>query len=114
MNFLRTLAAPMLGLALLAQPAAAQTRPTTHLPTHRVTRMPGAKATPRTVPNTSPAARAADPLRGTNSNGSGNNGYAAPGEPVNVQDNGKNTPSYDGPAPKGEARTKTTLGTPKQ
>ena len=114
MNLLRTFAAPLLGLALLAQSAAAQTQPTTHLPTHRVTRMPGAKATPRTVPSTSPAARAADPLRGTNNNGSGNNGYAAPGEPVNVQDNGKNTPSYDGPAPKGEARTKTTLGTPKQ
>jgi hypothetical protein len=113
MNFLRTLAGLSLGLALLAQAAAAQTQPTTHLPTHRVTRMPGARPAPRMVPNTSPAARAADPLRGTNSNGSGNNVYAAPGEPVNIKDNGKNTPSYDGPAPKGEARTKTTLGTPR-
>jgi len=102
-----------MGLALLAQSTAAQTQPTTHLPTHRVTRMPGARATPRTVPNTSPAARVADPLRGTNSNGQGNNVYAAPGQPVNVEDNGKNTPSYDGPAPKGEARTRTTLARPK-
>lgn len=110
---LRTLSVAALGLALLAQVAQAQTQPTTHLPTHRVKRMPAAKPTPRSVPNTSPAARAADPLRGTNSNGAGNNGYAAPGEPVNVTDNGKNTPSYDGPAPKGAARTKTTLATPK-
>ena len=104
MNFLRTLSGLTLGLALLAQAATAQTRPTTHLPTHRVTRMPGAKPMPAATP------------RGTGSssnNGSGNNVYAAPGEPVNVQDNGKNTPSYDGPAPKNEARTKTTLGTVK-
>ncbi|QKG58107.1 hypothetical protein GKZ68_16640 [Hymenobacter sp. BRD128] len=110
---LRTLSPALLGLALLAQPAAAQTTPTTHLPTHRVKRMPAAKPAPRTVPNTSPAARAADPLRGTNDNGKGDNGYAAPGEPVNVTDNGKNTPSYDGPAPKPASRTKTTLATPK-
>lgn len=102
-------------LAVLAQAATAQTTPTTHLPTHRVTRMLGttSQAAPRTVPNNTPAARAADPLRGTNNNGSGNNGYAAPGEPINVQENVKNTPSYDGPAPKGAARTKTTLGTRK-
>jgi hypothetical protein len=56
------------------------------------------KPKPSTVPNTSPAARAANPLRGTNDNGKGQNGYAAPGQPINVQDNGKNTPSYDGPA----------------
>ena len=102
-------------LAVLAQVATAQTTPTTHLPTHRVKRMPNtaSQTTPRTVPNNTPAARAADPLRGTNNNGAGNNGYAAPGEPINVQENGKNTPSYDGPAPKGAARTKTTLGTRK-
>jgi hypothetical protein len=104
MNFLRTLSGLTLGLALLAQAATAQTRPTTHLPTHRVTRMPGAKPMPQ--PNA-----AASSQRGTNSNG--NNVYAAPGEPVNVQDNGKNTPSYDGPAPTGAARTRTTLATPK-
>ena len=84
-----------LGLAaaglLLALSATAQT-PTTP----RVKRTP-AKAS-RTVPSTSPAAHAADPLRGTNNNGVGNNVYAAPGEPVNVHDNGKNTPPYDGPA----------------
>jgi hypothetical protein len=106
---LRTLCLPLLGAALLAlpgtiSPACAQTSPKAKA-TH--------KPAPRSVPNTSRAARAADPLRGTNNNGSGNNGYAAPGEPVNVTDNGKNTPSYDGPAPKGEARTKTTLAQPK-
>jgi hypothetical protein len=101
---LRTLCLPLLGAALLALPASAQTSPKA-----KVTRQPA----PRMVPNTSPAARAADPLRGTNNNGSGNNGYAAPGQPINVEDNGKNTPSYNGPAPKGEARTKTTLATPK-
>lgn len=99
---LRTRCLPLLGAALLALPAGAQTSP----PAPR-------KPAPRMVPNTSRAARAADPLRGTNNNGSGNNGYAAPGQPINVEDNGKNTPSYDGPAPKGAARTKTTLATPK-
>lgn len=84
----RTLALPLLGLALLATPAAAQTRP------NKMAR----KATPRMVPNNTPAARAADPLRGTNTGGKGNNEYAAPGEPVNIKDNGKNTPPYDGPA----------------
>ncbi|GAA4502004.1 hypothetical protein GCM10023172_24670 [Hymenobacter ginsengisoli] len=109
MPALRTLSPALLGLALLAQPAAAQTTPTKH----RVQHMPAAKPAPRMVPNTSPAARAADPLRGTNSNGQGNNVYAAPGEPVNVTDNGKNTPPYDGSAPKGAARTRTTLASPK-
>jgi hypothetical protein len=104
MRFLRTLCLPLLGAALLALPASAQTSPKA-----KAARQPA----PRMVPNTSPAARAADPLRGTNNNGSGNNGYAAPGQPVNVEDNGKNMPSYDGPAPKGEARTRTTLAKPK-
>ena len=79
---------PLLGLALLAAPAAAQTRP------NKMARKPA----PRMVPNTTPAARAADPLRGTNDNGKGQSGYAAPGEPINTRDNGKNTPPYDGPA----------------
>ena len=96
---LHTYSLALVGLALLAQPAAAQTAPTTHLPTHRVQRMPAAHAT--------------DPLRGTNGSGRGTNVYAAPGEPVNMADNGKNTPSYDGPAPKPASRTKTTLATPK-
>jgi hypothetical protein len=104
MRFLRSLCLPVLGAALLALPAAAQTSPKA-----KATR----PAATRSVPNTSRAARAADPLRGTNNNGSGNNGYAAPGEPVNVNSNGKNTPSYDGPAPTGAARTKTTLAQPK-
>ncbi|MGI4762122.1 MAG: hypothetical protein ACRYF0_15550 [Janthinobacterium lividum] len=104
MRALHSLCLPLLGAALLALPAGAQTSPKT-----KATR----KAATRSVPNTSPAARAADPLRGTNNNGNGNNGYATPGEPVNVGSNGKNTPSYDGPAPTGAARTKTTLATPK-
>jgi len=89
MTLLRTLGLSLLGATLLAQTAVAQTAPT---PSKQ------RKAAPRMVPNTTPAARAADPLRGTNNNGRGNNSYAAPGEPVNVTDNGKNTPSYDGPA----------------
>ena len=76
----------LLGLTLLAAPASAQTKPSTRKPA------------PRMVPNTTPAARAADPLRGTNDNGKGQSGYAAPGEPITVRDNGKNTPPYDGPA----------------
>jgi len=104
MRFLRSLCLPLLGAALLALPASAQTSPKTKA---------SRPATTRRVPAAAPGARTADPLRGTNSNGSGNNVYAAPGQPVNVDDNGKNTPSYDGPAPKGEARTRTTLGTPK-
>lgn len=106
---LRTARLPLLGLALLtllATPSVASAQTT---PAQKAPRKPA----PRTVPTTSPAARAADPLRGTNNNGQGNNVYAAPGQPVNVEDNGKNTPSYDGPAPKGEARTRTTLARPK-
>ena len=70
---------------MVAQTAVAQTAPTPSK---------SRKPAPRTVR----AARAADPLRGTNNNGRGNNSYAAPGEPINMTDNGKNTPSYDGPA----------------
>ncbi len=105
MTLLRILCLPLLGAALLAQPATAQTTPKKN---H--------KHAPRMVPNTSPAARAADPLRGTNHNGKGNNVYAAPGEPVDVRENGKNTPPYDGPATghnAGTGRTKTTLATPR-
>jgi hypothetical protein len=106
---LRTARLPLLGLALLTLSAAPSAASAQTTPARKATRKPA----PRTVPNTSPAARAADPLRGTNNNGQGNNVYAAPGQPVNVQDNGKSTPSYDGPAPKGEARTRTTLARPK-
>jgi len=107
MTLLRTLGLSLLGATLLAQTAVAQTVPT---PSKQ------RKPTPHMVPNTTPAARAADPLRGTNTNGRGNNSYAAPGEPVNVTDNGKHTPPYDGPAAghnAGTGRTKTTLATPK-
>jgi hypothetical protein len=106
---LRTSRLPLLGLALLALSAAPSVASAQTTPARKATR----KSAPRMVPNTSPAARAADPLRGTNNNGQGNNVYAAPGQPVNVEDNGKSTPPYDGPAPKGEARTRTTLARPK-
>ena len=106
---LRALCLPLLGAALLALPGTTSSACAQTSPRAKATRKPA----PRSVPNTSPAARAADPLRGTNNNGNGNNSYAAPGQPVNVTDNGKNTPSYDGPAPTGAARTKTTLATPK-
>jgi hypothetical protein len=63
------------------------------------------------VPNTSPAARRANPLRGTNDNGVGQSGYAAPGQPIqDPRYNGKNTPPYDGAAAPTE-RSKT-LSTP--
>lgn len=105
----RSLYLPLLGAALLALPgtpqaALAQTKPKAKMARKPATRM---------VPNTTPAARAANPLRGTNDNGKGDNGYAAPGQPVNMTDNGKSTPSYDGPAPKPAGRTRTTLSTPK-
>jgi hypothetical protein len=100
---------PLLAVALLALPATSQTALAQTTPTQKAARKPA----PRMVPNTSPAARAADPLRGTNNNGQGNNSYAAPGQPVNLEDNGKNTPSYDGSAPKGAARPHTTLAAPK-
>lgn len=100
----RSLCLPLLGAALLALPAGAQTSPKTKA---------SRPAAARPVPAIAPGTRVADRLSGTNSTGTGTNGYAAPGQPVNMQDNGKNTPSYDGPAPTGAARTKTTLGTPK-
>ena len=87
MSAFRAFALPLLALGLLAAPAAAQTMP------NKMARKPQ----PRMVPNTSPAARAANPLRGTSS-AKGQSGYAAPGEPINVKDNGRNTPPYDGPA----------------
>ena len=83
---------PLLGAALLAEPAAAQTKPA---------RKVASKPAARPVPGTASAARAADPLRGTNNNGAGQNGYAAPGEPIQSPDaGGKNTAPYSGPAAK--------------
>ncbi len=106
---LRSLCLPLLGLALLAQAAVAQTTPPAKKPA-RTTRF-----TPRTArPNQQPATRRnADPLAGTNDGGKGQSGYAAPGEPIqDPRYNGKNTPPYDGAA--APAKRNTTLGTPKQ
>lgn len=96
---LRATALSLLGLTLLASPALAQTNPARK-----------AAPRPRTVPSTSPAARAADPLR-TADSAEGQSGYAAPGHPIiPAQDNGKNTPPYDGPAAgHGQAKKSTTL-----
>ncbi|MGI4864509.1 MAG: hypothetical protein ACRYFZ_11360 [Janthinobacterium lividum] len=105
---LRALCLPLLGLALLAETAVAQTTPATRKTTTTKTKVHEL----RQVPNTTPAARRADPLRGTNDNGSGQSGYAAPGEPIaDPRYNGKNTPSYDGTA--APAKRNTTLSTPK-
>lgn len=105
---LRSCCLPLLGLALLAETAVAQTAPASRKATATKT-----KATaPRQVPNTTPAARRADPLRGTNDNGTGQSGYAAPGEPItDPRYNGKNTPPYDGAA--APAKRNTTITTPK-
>jgi hypothetical protein len=92
---LRSLCLPLLGLALLAQTAVAQTKPTARKTTSTKTRT-----------------ASADPLTGTNDNGKGQSGYAAPGQPIqDPRYNGKNTPSYDGAA--APAKRNTTLGTPK-
>ncbi|RZK55030.1 MAG: hypothetical protein EOO59_10900 [Hymenobacter sp.] len=105
---LRFLCLPLLGLALLAKPAVAQTAPAARKTTTTNVRT----AAPRQVPNTTPAARRADPLRGTNDNGTGQSGYAAPGEPIQVPGSGgKNTANYDGqPA---QPAKNSTLSTPK-
>ena len=97
---LRSTALSLLSLTLLASPAIAQTAPA---------RKAAAKPAPRMVPSTSPAARAADPLRGTSS-AKGQSGYAAPGEPIiSPKDNGKNTPPYGPAAGHGQAKKSTTL-----
>lgn len=100
---LRSFVFSLLSLVLLAGAATAQTTPKA-----KAARKPA----PRMVPNTSPAARAADPLRNANTDAKGQSGYAAPGQPINITDNGKNTPSYDGPAAP-PARPNTTLAAPK-
>lgn len=103
---LRSLCLPLLGLALVAQTAVAQTTP------KKTYKKPAAAKPTRMVPNTSAAAQAANPLRGTNDNGKGQSGYAAPGEPIqDPRYNGKNTPPYDGAA--APAKRNTTLSTPK-
>jgi hypothetical protein len=105
---LRSLCLPLLGLALVAQTAAAQTTP------KKTYKKPTATKTTRMAPNAAAAAaaQAANPLRGTNDNGKGQSGYAAPGEPIqDPRYNGKNTPPYDGAA--APAKRNTTLSTPK-
>ncbi|MGI4741895.1 MAG: hypothetical protein ACRYG7_42565 [Janthinobacterium lividum] len=100
----RSFCLSVLGLALLAQTASAQTKPV--------------KATTKTtathtVSNKSAAARKADPLRDTNDNGAGQSGYAAPGQPIETPGtSGKNTATYDG-KPAQPAKSNTTLATPK-
>lgn len=102
---LRSLCLILLGFALLAETAVAQTTPASRKTTK-------AKATTRMVPNNTPAARRADPLRGTNNNGAGDSGYAAPGEPVQMPGSGgKNTATYDGQPAK--TTKNSTLSTPK-
>lgn len=97
MHSLRTLG--LLGFTLLAAPAIAQTTPA-----------------PRKAPakTTRPAPRAASSSRGNSDSGKGQGSYAAPGEPINVQDNGKNTPPYDGPAAGHGSAPKGTTLAPKQ
>lgn len=103
MSFLRTLGLPLLALALLAGPASAQTKPST-------TKKPMRTANTKMAPRKMTTKRLPD---GRKANTSGNNDYAAPGQPINVQDNGKNTPPYDGSA---AGRTTPAKGTtmPKQ
>ena len=103
---LRAFSFSLLSLALLAGSAAAQ-----HAPARKAARKPA----PRMVPNNTPAARAANPLRGTDVVGASQGGYAAPGEPITPPtNNGKNTPPYDGPAAgHDQAKKNTTLPTPK-
>ncbi|RYY14390.1 MAG: hypothetical protein EOO36_14330 [Cytophagaceae bacterium] len=98
---LRFICLSLLGLALLAETASAQTKPAK------------AKTATRSVSNQTAAARKADPLRGTNDNGAGQAGYAAPGEPIQVPGSGgKNTANYDG-QPAHPAKSNTTIVTPK-
>ncbi|MGI4869971.1 MAG: hypothetical protein ACRYFX_02200 [Janthinobacterium lividum] len=100
----RSFACSLLGLMVLVTAAAAQTKPAHKAaPTkamHKLMARPARRAMPTS---------AADPSRS-----SGNNNYAAPGQPINNPANdGKNTPSYDGPAARPAAGKNTTLTTPK-
>jgi len=112
---LRSLCLSLLGLALVAQTAVAQTTPTKKpAPTRATTPQPaaGKSSKMRTMPASASARRNADPLAGTNDGGKGQSGYAAPGEPIqDPRYNGKNTPPYDGAA--APAKRNTTLSTPK-
>ncbi len=108
---LRSFHLPLLGLALVAATASAQTTPTASSSAHRATTKKA--AAPRQVSNTSAAARRADPLRGTNDNGKDQSGYAAPGQPIVTPNaGGKNTTNYDGQVTK-PTKSNATLNTPK-
>jgi hypothetical protein len=103
---LRSFCLSLLGLAILAEAASAQTTP-------------AAKSLNKKTPAQKAAARTgstpADPARGsgTNDNGVGQSGYAAPGEPITPPSaSGKNTATYDG-KPAKPAPSSTSLGTPK-
>lgn len=110
MRSLYKLCRPLLGIGLLALPGTTPAALAQTTPKPKTARKPA----PQMVPNTTPAARAADPLRGTNPNpDAGQSGYAAPGEPLTpASSNGKNTPSYKGPAPKPAGRTHPTPDAP--
>ena len=80
---------------------------------------PANKSLNKKTPAQKAAARSgstpADPARGsgTNDNGVGQSGYAAPGEPITPPSaSGKNTATYDG-KPAKQAPRSTSLGTPK-
>jgi hypothetical protein len=110
---LRSFGVSLLSLALLTQAAAAQTTPAASSSTYKKTTTTKKTAAPRTVSNTTPEARRADPLRGTNDDGVGQSGYAAPGEPITTPSaSGKNTATYDG-KPAKPAAGNTSLGSPK-
>ena len=85
---LRAFCLSVLGLAWLAETCSAQTTPAPKDSPHKTTTARRAPTPPRTVSNATPAARRANPLRGTNDNGAGQSGYAAPGEPIQTPGTG--------------------------
>ena len=96
---LRSFSLALLALALLAETAVAQTTPTTRTTTRKAT----------TTKTRSTAPRPGNP----STHDPGDDGYAAPGEPITPPSaNGKNTASYDG-KPAKPAKSNTTLATPK-
>jgi hypothetical protein len=104
----------VLGLSLLAEAAAAQTTPTTRSSATKTTAAHRTAPARKTGTNADAPVLRDNPRRGSggNDNGAGQSGYAAPGEPIqDPRYNGKNTPSYDGPA--APAKRNTTLSTPK-
>ncbi len=103
---LRSLCLPLLGLALLAQTAGAQTTPTQKPAYSR-----NAAPRPAGMGKTPTPRRTIKPA-GTSASGMVQSGYAAPGEPIqDPRYNGKNTPPYDGPA--APTKRNATLNTPK-